>query len=689
MTVPTSSSLPRVINKGIKDVTAVPISAPVESLPIRLPLFLVNAPWGEYNRARYVDSAAVTTYYGAETLQPLSKWFNHQSLFLRSQLQNTGKALTVRMKMPGAKQASARFAADVVADDIPLFERNPDGGLKLDQDGNKVPTGETVPGYRLQWRKIEVGVDAETDESTFGAADRSAGGLVSSIDGAASELWPVMDWLGRFEGEKGSNLGGRLMARTINSNTPADETLHETLQSYVYTLQMVQRTDSLSTPSMIRTTNNAPTLDFTFKKGTIDKSTGIQYAAEKVVLPAYESTDPQTFTGFGPLEKLHVYNPEIAELLKLLTDAEAAHTGDEFKDVNMFNFLTGVDINGNPYHTLAIEGPSKGGLLFGEASNHFMVGGSDGDTSVTAYNKVVDDLLSNLSASDVPFASIALMPYDSVFDSGFPVPTKLKFTAFHNLRPDVVPHLCTQDVLKRLNTPEEDSSIGITLRSTFRSLQESSEYGTPATRVAITGNAGYLINDDYDGMVPFLEYLLILGAKYMGAEDGEMKANYTFGRGEKTTITRYRDHNVRFRADEARNADWNNGLNLAIGYDMSRLFWPGVQSIHENPTSILHSYLNVCIAANLTRIGNIVWRELAGDDQTPDDVFLDAVTDKVTAKTTGKYDGRVDVTPDAYYNADDAAGFSWHLDIGMAGQNMKTVEKLTVIAQRRRNEEAV
>lgn len=686
MTVPTSSSLPRVINKGIKDDTPVPIVAPVESLPIRLPLFLVNAPWGEYDRPRYVDTAAVTTYYGAETLQPLSKWFNHQSLFLRSQLSNAGKALTVRMKMPGAKQAQARFAVDLIADQIPLWKRNADNSIRLDAQGNKIPTGETALGWRLQHRKLSIGIDAATGESTFGAAVKSDGTLTSSIDGGVSALYPVMDEAARFEGGKGNNLGSRLIARTINSNIPADETVHAAVGSYVYTMQFVQRADSASTATQIRTINSAPTIDFTFKKGTINKSTGLQYSADKVIIPAYESTDPLTFTGFGPLEKLHVYNASITELLTLLAAAEDAHLGNtEPTPPDMINFLTGVDINGNPYHTLSIEGPEKGGLMFGESSNHYMLGGDDGDTSVEAYNEVVDTLLSDLSASDVPFASIALMPYDSVFDSGFPVETKLKFAAFHNLRPDVMPHICTQDVLKRLNTPEEDASIGITLRSTFRSLVESTDSGTPTTRVCFTGNAGYLINDDYDGLVPFMEYLLILGAKYLGAEDGEMKSNYSFGKGEKTTITRYRDHNVRFRTDEARNPDWNNGLNLAIGYDMSRLFWPGVQSIHENHTSILHSYLNVVIACNLTRIGNIVWREQAGDDETPDDVFLDDVNAKVIQKTTGKYDGRVDVTPNAYYNAEDAGGFSWHLDIGMAGQNMKTVERLQIIAQRRRN----
>ena len=687
MSVPTSSSLPRVINKGFKDVTAVPIVAPTESLPIRLPVFLLSAPWGEYDRGRYINTAAAQTYYGADILSPLSPHFNHQTLMLRSHLQAQGKAIGVRIKLPGAAQATARFAPDIVADLIPLYERNADNSLALDSQGNRKPTGETVQGYRLQWRKIEIGKDLQ-GESTFGAATVSDGTVIAA-NGDVSKLYPLLDTAARFEGERGSNIGLRFMARTTKSSNPADETVHEAIGSFVYTLQFVQRDDANSTPSMTRTLNNAATLDFTFKKGALNKSTGIQYYAEKVVKPAYESNDPATFTGFGPLEKLHVYDENLATVLKLLSDAETAHTGVAFKDVNLFNFLTGVDINNNPYHTLQIEGPAQGGggLQFGELSNHFLLGGSDGDLSVTAYNKAVDDLLSNLGGSEVPFASIALMPYDSVIDSGFPVDTKLKFSAFHNLRPDVVPHICTQDVTKRLNTTEEDSSIGVTLRSHYRSLQESADYGTGATRAVIVGNAGYLINDDYDGMVPFLEYLVILGARYMGSEDGEMKANYSFGRGEETVITRYRDHNVRFRTDEAANADWNNGLNLAIGYDMNRLCWPGIQSIHENPTSTLRSYLNVCIGVNLTRIGNIVWRELAGDDKTPDDVFLDDVNEKVTLKTTGKYDTRVDVTPDARYDKSDSGGFSWHLDIGMAGQGAKGVETLSIIAQRRRNEE--
>lgn len=691
-TVSALSSLPRTEFRGIKDEGAVNIAMPSENLPIRLPLFASFAPWGETNRARYVDSSAISLLYGGEILNPKSAFFTHQSLFMRSQFTGGGKALFLGLRAPGATQAGFRLALDIVADDIQQFERNLDGSLKLDADGNRKPiAGSTAPGFRAQWRKVAIGPKSVEDAtSSYGAAASSEGGLVGK-EGGLSTQYPILDGLARFVGGKGNNLGFRLMAPDVTSVDAADEELSETIGARLYRLQVVSRSGAKSTAQVVRSLQGDGFVDFSFKKGTIDLDTEIEYYVDKKIVPSYESRDESAFTGFGPFEKLHVYDANIAAVLKLLSEAEAAHTGEEFQDVNLFNFLTGTDINGNPYNTFVVEGPQQGGLLFGEMSNHFMLGGSDGAVTPENFNLAFADMLDSIQAgaSVVPFQNIARMPYDSVWDSGFPTDTKKKFANFLSIRPDVYVHVCTQDVSKPVNTPAQDSSIAVTLRSHFRSISESSEFGTSATRIAMFSNAGYLINDNYDGVVPFLEQILIWGARYMGAENGEMNNVYTFGRGEQNIVTRYRDHNAITRDDTARNTDWGNGLNYAEYFDMSRLFYAGLQSIYENQTSVLHSYINVQIACNLTRIGHIVWRECSGDSQLTDDQFLDLVQDKVTLKTTGKYDNRVEVTPNAYYTAlDEALGFPWHLDIAMAGENIRTVENLAIIAQRRRNEEA-
>lgn len=686
MPVSTYSSVPRNEFRGYRDVTPANLTMPVESLPIRLPLHMGFAPWGEYTKGNYVNLDGLTLLYGADVVKPKSPFFSHQSQFIRSHYTAGGKNMFLRLKAKGAEQASFRLAVDLIADEVPTFERNGDNSLKLDADGNRIPTGEKIPGFIIQHRWIEV-TKGEDGTREFGNASKREGKLVSSLDGDISELIPLLDGLARFEGSKGGNLGLRLMAPTTRSVDPADEELQDEIGARIYRLAVVSRDSIKSTANTMRTLQGAGTLDFTFKKGTIDLNTDQEFYIGKVFRPAYESVDPQAFTGYGPVEKIATYDANIVELLTKLSAREAEYTGEAFSDIHNFNFLTGTDINGNPYHTLVIQGPQQGGILFSELSNQWMVGGSDGDISPEAYNTAVDELLGNLSNSDVPFKDIARMPFDSVWDTGFPLSTKLKFSAFHAIRPDVMIHACTQDVMRPLNTASEDSSIAIALRSTFRASQESSEWATKALRFFVMGNAGYLINDDYDGLVPFLEFLSIKATEYMGAENGEMINRKSFSRGEQTVITRYRDHNAFTRDIEVRNTDWNNGMNYAEYFDMSRQFWAGLQTIHEDHTSIFHSYMIACIACNLARIGHITWREMSGDDQLPDAEFLDMVRDKVIARTTGKYDDRVDITPRAYMTSlDDALGFPWHLDIEFAGDNIRTVQNLAIIAQRRRNE---
>lgn len=704
-TVSVNSSLPRTNFRGIKDESAVNLSTPVERLPIRLPLFFSFAPWGEVGKARYVDSAMLQKFYGAEITNPMSKFWTHQSQFIRSTAEAGGKFLFLRLLPSGAEQASARLQLDVLKTQIPVYERNLDGTYALDQSGNKIPTGETVEGHRLQWRMVAIPTVASDpnaylngfDEvgqiidkvSTFGQGVKTVGHLVDATSGETSTLIPVSDILARFYGEKGRLYGFRMSAPTVRSTDPADPEYMEELGSFLYRFQAVVRPSTASSGVIRRTLSSDAYVDFSFKRGAVDIKRSIDYYAPNRVPQSYESKDLTKFVDFSPFEKMHVYDTYLNELLTDIVAAETAYTGDTIADKHLINLLTGVDANGVPYHTFVVEGPAQGGLVFNESASHFMIGGADGQMGPEAYNTQVSDMLDTLAENPVPFGDIARMPYDSVWDSGFPVDVKLKFANFHNLRPDVIPHVCTQDVSEPLNSRSKDSSVAVTLRSHFRSMQESSEFATKATRFFLMGNAGYLIDDLNQNLVPFLEDLCIRSVSYMGAEDGSMTNAEIFGRGEDNVIVRYRDHNGGGGQPGDKNLDWQNGLNFTEWFDMSRVFWPSLQSIYEDHTSILHSYLNVCIACNLTRIGHIVWRELAGDDRLTDEEFLDEVVKKVTEKTTGKYDGRVIVTPNAYYTqADEARGFSWHLDIEMQGDNIRGVQNLAIISQRRRNEEA-
>ncbi len=689
------SSTPRTVFRGIKDEGAVNILIPVESVAIRLPLFFNFTPWGDYEELTYVNGNSIGLTHGSETLAPRSKFFNHQSVFMRTQFQGGASALVNRLRADGAAAANLRLWLDVVADKVPTYERNADGSYRRANDGSLIETGIMVQGHRAQWKITPITPEEVayrmSGPAVEGFAEGTAreGNLIAEDEGTISTSYPIADFVARWEGATGNNVGFRLSYPGSTGRNPIDPELEEKLGSAVYRLQVVTRANATSTPQVMPTLMSEEAIDFTFDPDAVDLSTDKEYGLERILLPSYESPDKSQFTGYGPFSQVHVYHDHLAEVLEMLTDAEVTHTSEEFENLNRFNLLTGRDVDGIPYHTFLLEGPAEGGLLMGPSTAHFMATGDDGDVSVEAYNTKVAELLAGLETNMIPFEDIARFPFDSVWDTGFPIETKKLFKNFHSLRPDVHVHACTQDVTAPLNTPSEDTSVGIVLRSHFRAASESEEFGTQAARFTVFNCAGYFINDDYRGMVPFLEWLCDKGARYLGAADGAMKSEASFGRGEQNIVSRYRDHNAGRKKLTARNIDWNNGVNYAEYYDMNRLFYAGIKSIHENSTSPLMSYMNVCIICNLTRLGHVVWRELSGDDQYDDESFLAEVERRMLLLVKGKYDLRTDITPIAYYTAmDNALGTHYHLDVEAAFNGMKTVQQLTIISKRSRTQEA-
>ena len=682
------SSTPRTVFRGIKDGGAVSIAMPVESTPIRYPFFASFAPFGDYNEAISVNGSSIALTHGNEVINARSKFFTHQSVFVRSHFQGGGSAIFLRLKADGAKRSSLRLGIDVVEDDIVQYERNTDGSFKRNATGKLIPTGLSEEGFRAKWRVLEIPEIAS--EFNFGKGTQSEGLFVSNRDGTTSTFYPIADFLGRWDGELYNNIGFKLSAPTTSDWEPMNEDVCQRVGARLYRLQAVQRANANASAQIIRTETGESHVNFSFKTNAVDLEMGDkEYDLERTLFKSYESEDPNAFTGYGPFERVHVYDNHLEDLLTLMCAAETAATAEEFDDIHLFNLVTGADLNGIPYTTFAIDGPQAGGLMLTEHSSHFLMGGADGDTSNAALNAKWDELLDGLETSMLPFEDIAKMPFDIVVDSGFPVDTKLKFVKFHNLRPDVYPHICTQDVSQPINTPGEDSSILLTLRSKFRAMIESPEFGTKATRFALFNCAGYFADDDYKGIVPFMEYIINKGANYMGATDGKMRSQSVFGRGEQNVVTRFVRHNAGKKPLQSRNNDWNNGVNYPEFYDMKRLFYPGLQSIYEDHTSPLHSYFNVQIACNVTRLGHVLWRELSGDDQLDDGVFLAEVNRRMSVKTHEAYDGRTIITPNAYYTAlDTALGTHWHLDVECQFRNIKTTQTLAIIAQRMRTTEA-
>jgi len=677
-----ASSLPRTEVLGFKDVSGRGQPLEIVNLPIFLPFCPLLTSWGPSDAANLVSGEGFSTIYGADNFYPGSPFLSHQAAMLQKVLQTGAMALVRRMKPADAKTATLRIWADIVADKIDQYERNVDGTFKR-TNGELVPTGEKLDGFRVRFHVDEPG------EDNLRQASRTTGTLVNA-DGQTSTMYPLIDVEARFFGAKGSNIGLRLVSPTTLSSTPADAELSEEQGAYPYRLALVERANKNSTGQVLMNLNGEPFVEFTLKTGVVDPKTNINYSYDKRILKAFENNDPEVFSGYGPLKSFHVYDAEVKAVAELLysTEQDYGLIDGEVTPEHTINIFGATNINGVPYYSVKLEGPAAGGVLFGENSTHWLLGGADGTVTPVAYDQMVAEELNVFGEGEIPYADRASYPMSAFIDTGFTLETKRLMGNIMAVRPDVWILASTQDVLEPLNKPEEDSSIGATLRNALSLIPESEFYNTGACRAVVMKHAGTYLDSEYNGILPFTIDFAVKVATYMGGE--RMRTGFAPDNSFYRVVTRFVDHNAKFRHVKPRNTDWQAGISSAEPFDhRGQVFFPGIQTVYHDNTSVLNSFFPMAICCHLNRIGELAWRMFTGDSRMTANEYAVNVDRFIEGQIKDKYDGRADITPRSYYTpADTQRGYSWHTDIEGLFDGMKTVEVLTVVAGRRTGTEA-
>lgn len=682
-----ASSLPRTILRGFKDDSGAPQVLEEESLPIHLPLIPLITQWGPSDDAVLVGGSGFNAIFGSASLDFTKPFATHQTAIANAVFPEGNLAFVRRLVPTDAKIARVRIGIDVVETEVPQYDRNPDGTFKRDAQGALIDLLAPETGYRAKWTAIPVPELA--GETTFGQAASSSGALVGS-GGATSTFYPILDAEVRFIGGRGDNIGFRLAAPTLLSSQPANADLVSEAGAFIYRFFAVERADAQSSASVKTTRQGEQFVEFSLKDGVIDRATEQLYFADDVLLDAYESTNPEEFDGYGPFGKLHFYHNHVQTVLDLIAVTEASFGLMEaaVTPEHTINILTAQSVTGVPYYTFQVDGPAANGLLFSENTNHFALGGADGTISNAVFDQLVREELVAFNDGPIPYSDSAMYPFSCFYDSGFTMDTKKEMANILQ-RPDVYVVAATQDAQSPLNSSTAESSIASALRAYFRSTPESEYYGTGTARVVVMGNAGEMIGSKYKGVLPFTVAFAKKCAAYMGAGIGYMSSADAFDSAPGNVVRDFKNHNAVFKPANARNQDWQNGLVFAQNFDRNSIFWPGLQTIYADNTSILNSFFNMAICCNLTRVGERAWRNFTGNSKLSNEQFVRRVDDYIIEQTNGRYDERGDIIPRTYYTAgDEARGYSWHTDITFASQGMKTVETLTIVAKRREEEAA-
>lgn len=680
-----TNGLPRAILNGINDLSTRTPVIEAEQVPQHLPHVFFFAEKGPME-PQLLAGDTLADVYGENTFAYRGEYFTHGTALVNI-LNGAANAVLAQRVHPedGLKPAFLRVGVEMVKEKLKQYERNADGTFKTN-NGAKIDTGTTVDGVLLRWV-----VNPTSDATAFGDSV-SAVGTLTNAAGEQSTYYPIFDAQVSSPGAKGNNIGMRLWAPTALDDSPIDTAVVEDQIAMLFRLQFVERQSAQYTPVITKSLTGDSYIDFSFRPGAYNKTTDQELYYDLAVTPAYEdAAEDSGFTPlYAPMNTVHIYQDNIELVSKAAYDAESAVTGapliagvsqPEFQ----MNILTGVAYTGAPYFAVQVATPvdTVPGVAFNSTATYYAQGGSNGTMNNKSFDALVQKQCLNYGDLEYPFLDDARYPQSCIYDSGFSVDTKKAIISVLGKRKDMGVYVGTHIFGEPRLSAAAQSSLGAALRAYARNYPESTLFGTETCRAFIFKQSGLLPNNRELGYFPTTLDIAYKKARYMGASDGFFKSVYRYDRNPNNQMQALVGLDNLYLSVPARNTDWSNGLNWVQSFDRKANFYPMIQSIYADDTSVLKSELTVSIAIELEKVAQRVWRMLTGITGLTQAQFIERSNDLIKKYTDKRFDDLVTITPETFFTAADTArGYSWGCNIHMYAGNAKTVGSFTIVAHR-------
>lgn len=680
------SAAPRTYQKGIKDNSRRTVTAEREQIPTFLAKVYGFAKSGPLEPQLVVGNSR-TLLYGAESFDERSKYATHTTV-LSNVLNAKGNIQMFQRVLPkdAGPKATLRLSLDLLATQVPVYERTADGAIVKDENGLPKPVvpAETVPGYKARW------VVTQVPAGEFGLATEKPGAMT---DGATqSVLYPFKDVEVPYFGADGNNAGLRIWAQTAVGLDTLDERLLTEGKIYPFRMACLVRDDELSTGRVVGTTQSETSVQVSFKPGAIDRNTDMELYVGDVFIQAYESVDdPNTVPLRGPFGKLFAYDAAVEKVLRLVYAAEAPLV-DEFSDITgtdvddelyLINLISGVSSKNVPYHSFMLDTSGTDTVRLSENSVFYARGGSDGTMNEAVLAELVSEQVKEYANPNSELMNRVVNCESIIIDSGFPLTTKYDIISAISIRKDIAVVLSTHDVLGETLTPSEESSIAIALRTRLQLFPESEVFGTHVVRGMVVGHSGEFLDSKYPKRLPLTLEIAKKAADYMGAGDGRWKPGLSFSRAPLSEVTSFKNVNATFKPDSVRNSDWKNCLVWVQAFKRRSVFFPALKTVYDDDTSVLNSFFTMMACVELQKIGYRAWLQFTGVDDLTNPVLKREVEKFINDDVKDRFDGRFVIVPEVYFTqADLDRGYSWSTRIKIYAANMKTVNTLELEAYR-------
>lgn len=677
------NAAPMVVDLGTKDLsTRVVPQAPLE-IPQHLPKIYLFAEKGPIGPS-YIDfdQVSLTQVYGDATFDVNKKYFTHQTLFAQVVASAGNNCVIHRLVAPDATDvANLALYLDVLPTQVPLYVKNADGSIQLDVNGDPVVQTDgagnqiLVSGYKVAW---------VVDKTVTQVGSYQRGLLTQrngvQVDGATqSTQYPIFEFAAADVGEAGNNLAVRLYPALQSDITPFPLNILNEGKQYPFYFQLVKLTDTITGKiSSVLNSFGAQSSRFVVKDRGVDPSSGAVIDLNKVVTDQYINLPVNLATGLGTV---YTYTSNLNTVLGLLYDAEKV-IDDSHRDqvintseqnIYAINLLSFTSSNGSPYQSIKLV-DVPGSVRLTKNTNLFLSGGSDGNLSLELLDQLVSADMDNYNDSLHEYNDLVLHPESIIYDSGFTLETKKSLAKFISRRKDTIIALSTYAHDAPASTLADQYSVGVALKTMIDLYPESATFGTPVMRGIICGGSGELINSLYTGRVPLTYELAYMSARYMGAKNGAWKNGFSFDKAPLNIITNLKNIDITWVPASTRNTLWSIGLNFVLNYKVRTQFFPALQTVYENDTSVLNSYFTVVAIAYLNKVAHAAWREFTGSISLTNAQLEEQVNNFVSNLVKDKFDNKFIIQPNATVTElDSIRGYSWTLPIKIYASNMKTV----------------
>jgi hypothetical protein len=676
-----TNAAPKFIFEGINDQSRGTMVREPETYAQHTPLLRLFTETGpETSTLVNTNSGSFNGIFGSKTLARRGKYFNLQSLLAETLLAE-GNPFFVKRLRPEDAPNPARIivAMDIVEDDIPRVSTRL-AGFNYPElvDENTVMNAngevETVNGLRGKLVLIK------DNESVVGTQKPGPGTFVSERDGTQSTLYPLFELPASFFGEPGNHLGLRLWAPTSQDANPYDEETSKEFKTRMYRAQFMRRNSAGSTPIVVPTVTGESYVDLCFTPGAYSESTDKEYYAEKVLTQAYEDDgiDSGTPPMYSPFEQIHVYQDNLDMLQQMVYDAEVRVNPSAITHLEgpgQVDLFSVKDIDGDPLHSILLEGPLDGGVELGQEATIFASGGGDGTTDLDMYETLVNRENRNFGELGDEYENLALYPFSVVYDTGLSMEGKYEMMTILGRRQDVRTVFTTYvEAEGRLPTKSEELSRTQALMARLRAYPESTLYGTAVCRAEILQQTGFLTGGGYTKPVPLVVDYAQRWAQMAGAGTGIMREGKDIDVSPNNRVQLVKDLNVKFFNQRMQSDLWTNGSTYSLTYDRRSQYYPALHSVYNDDTSVLVSPITVSICCDVMRLVRRVHAELSGNAKLTREQFIERGDSLILEMVDGKYNDRVVVVPQTYFtDADDQRGFSWHCKVTVYANNPRTV----------------